>query len=178
MPNQHSPKKPTVHVIGPSIAYIPLSRGQYSCVELDDVWHLEKSSWNAIPRKEGRYYAVANMRIDGKRKLVFMHRFLLGMVFGDNRTADHSNIESLDNHRKGNLREATPAQQNANTGRKKSNSSGYKGVSKHWGGLYVAHIRIDGKKIFLGSSDKDPAVAHQLYAEAAIAYHGEFARTE
>lgn len=165
-----------IEVIGPSIAYLPLTRGQYSCVELDDLPRLKSFRWNAVPRNEAGFYAKANMYVEGELKGVFMHRFLLGLGFGDKRTADHANRDGLDNRRRGNLREATRSQQQANKTIGKSNVSGFKGVYKK-GNLYPAYIQVNRKRRRLGSH-RDPAKAHELYVQAANRYYGEFARTE
>lgn len=57
---------------------------------------------------------------------------------------DHANLDRVDN-RWGNLREATPRRQRTNAPAPSTNTSGYKGVSRHHTGKWVAHIRINGR---------------------------------
>lgn len=90
---------------------------------------------------------------------------------------DHINGIPSDNRIK-NLREATVAQNMANSKRPKTNKSGYKGVSwstkaKKW----QVHIRIDGASKFLGLF-KNPQDGYAVYCMAAIKARGEFARNE
>jgi hypothetical protein len=166
-----------VSVIGPSIAYVPLTKGYYSAIDQEDVARVTGHKWCIVPRQHGseRHYAAANMKFEGKWHRVFMHRFLLGLEFGDKRTADHRNLESLDNRRFGNLRIADAFQQMANTP-KRDNKSGFRGVEpKH--GRFIARISTRGKKIRLGTFDTAEE-ASRVYAKAAKEFHGEFARTE
>lgn len=69
------------------------------------------------------------------------------------------------------LREATPGQQQQNLKRKKTNTSGFTGVSWHkqmkrW----AAHISVNRRHIFLGLFD-DPKEASQAYLAAKRQYH-------
>lgn len=72
-----------------------------------------------------------------------------------------------------NLREATTQQNAAN--RAATASSGYKGVSCR-NGRYVAIVKYDGKKRYLGSFGSAEA-AHAAYTEAANDLYGDFARS-
>lgn len=90
---------------------------------------------------------------------------------------DHRNSKKWDD-RWVNLRLATPEQNQRNTGAKATNTSGYKGVSylkrrKPW----RAHIRNEGKQVYLGSFYHIEE-AIEAYREAATRYHGDFARFE
>jgi hypothetical protein len=88
---------------------------------------------------------------------------------------DHRNLIRDDN-RWDNLREATPAQNKCNSSRRRHNAAGVKGVYRSRRcGRWRAVIVVHGRKIHLGYFDhiNDAAAA---YAEAAVQYHGEFAR--
>lgn len=74
-----------------------------------------------------------------------------------------------------NLREATRHQNGYNRKLGRDNTSGYKGVT-FFKGRWRALIRADSQRIFLGDFDT-PEEAAQAYDEAAIRYHGEFAKT-
>lgn len=88
---------------------------------------------------------------------------------------DHRDGNSL-NNRIDNLREATGSQNQANRGKNKNNTSGYKGV--YWdrsSGRWAANIWKDSQKIWLGCHDT-PELAYAAYCEAALKYNEEFAR--
>lgn len=77
-----------------------------------------------------------------------------------------------------NLRVATGSQNCGNTKRRRTNTSGHKGVSfERKNGKWRAQIHTGSKGYFLGyyPTAEDAAIA---YALAARAYFGEFARTE
>jgi hypothetical protein len=88
---------------------------------------------------------------------------------------DHLNGMKSDN-RWVNLREATHAQNQQNTGKQRNNTSGYRGVS--WSkraGKWHAQIMKDGKNIHIGLYPS-PAVAHIAYMATAVLVHGKYAR--
>jgi hypothetical protein len=72
-----------------------------------------------------------------------------------------------------NLREATSAQNSANSRRLRNNKCGFKGVSQH-GKSWRADIKPNGHHIYLGTFPTREA-AHAAYLEAARKYFGEFA---
>lgn len=89
---------------------------------------------------------------------------------------DHKNGNGLDNRLK-NLRIATESENSRNQNKRRTNKSGFKGVS--WGtrdNKWRSYITINGKFKSLGyySSKEDAAKA---YDKAAIKYFGEFAKT-
>jgi hypothetical protein len=86
---------------------------------------------------------------------------------------DHRDLNGL-NNRWLNLRPATKAQNGANTGAPRTNTSGFKGVSfAH--GRWRATIRVGGRQKWLGYHDT-PEAAHAAYVAAANERSGEFAR--
>lgn len=102
-----------------------------------------------------------------------LHRYIMN-VEGDLQV-DHINGDRLDN-RKSNLRICTLASNVKNRSLGRDNTSGYKGVSwskaeKKW----AARIRFQGTRPFLGYFTKKEDAA-KAYNEAAIKYHGEFAK--
>lgn len=84
---------------------------------------------------------------------------------------DHRDLNKANNSWV-NLREATHAQNQANTS--STNSTGYKGVEKHGAG-YRAYIRVNGKKLVIGKYS-NAYEAHVAYVKAANDNFGEFAR--
>jgi hypothetical protein len=86
---------------------------------------------------------------------------------------DHRNGIRTDN-RIDNLREATSAQNGANTGKRSDNTSGFKGVcwNKHVG-KWLAQIQIRSRMRYLGYFTT-PEEASEAYQAAAKEYHKEF----
>ena len=96
------------------------------------------------------------------------------MAVEDDRKVDHRYHQTLDN-RRSQLRVCTNQQNCFNTRKHRNNTSGSKGVSVHTKTRrWTAHIRVDGKKKYLGmfNSKEEACFA---YAEAARLHHGEFA---
>jgi hypothetical protein len=85
---------------------------------------------------------------------------------------DHINRVKSDN-RWANLREATSAENQANTPARKNNISGFKGASRV-GCKWAARIRVNGTRHYLGMYD-NPKHAHEAYAAASRKFYGEFA---
>jgi hypothetical protein len=76
------------------------------------------------------------------------------------------------------LRVATNTQNQYNTGKRKTNASGYKGVQKaksrsHYTKPYCAKIQIDGKAFHLGTF-RTPEEASEAYQLFSREHHGEF----
>lgn len=88
---------------------------------------------------------------------------------------DHINGDRTDNTFS-NLREATNAQNQWNSGAQVNNTSGFKGVSwRKRESVWVASISHKKEHHFLGCFNSAEA-AHAAYCEAAARLHGEFAR--
>lgn len=110
-------------------------------------------------------------------ELHYLHRLAWVFMYGywPSNQIDHINGVKSDN-RIANLREVTNKQNTRNSKIKKSNKSGYKGVS--WSkiaGKWHAQITVEGSNNHLGYFDVAEE-AHKVYCEAAHRYFGEFAR--
>jgi len=119
----------------------------------------------------GKMYTSRNIRINGKRKRLYMHTAILGKVAS--KEIDHRNGDTLDNQRC-NLRHCTHAENSQNRKINANSTSGFKGVSwdnnnKKW----KSRITHNGKLIHLGLF---PCLtkAVKCYTEAAKKYHGNF----
>ena len=109
-------------------------------------------------------------------KIVRPHRLILKL--SDSKImVDHINGNPLDN-RKENLRICTNKQNSRNIGKRKDKqyTSKYKGVFWNKNSKkFAVKIQTDEKRLFLGYFI-DEKKAAQVYNEAAVKYHGEFAR--
>jgi hypothetical protein len=106
-------------------------------------WHLSEGypATNVLDPRGG-------LRSDGKRlrrRVLRMHRLLMGCVPGDGVLVDHRNRNKLDN-RRGNLRKGTRAVNSQNTSSRRGSTSRYRGV--HWDrGRWVAKARRPGGEV-------------------------------
>lgn len=116
------------------------------------------------------------LRISIGGRLYYSHRLAWLYVYGVTKNViDHINGIRTDN-RIVNLRECTQSQNCFNSGMRKRNASGFKGV--HWCNRdkkWIAKIRFDGIRQTIGyfSTPEDAGAA---YAARAREVHGEFYR--
>ena len=157
------------------IRYIALTRGKFAIVDAEDYERLSQYRWFCLSCQWG-FYAARNSRKNesDKRRTILMHKEIVSAP--DGFLIDHINNNSLDN-RKSNLRPATPSQNICNRRLSKAGCySQYRGVT--WDkrkNKWMAHITHEKKSIFLGYFNSEIDAAH-AYDQAAIKYHGEFAR--
>src|ERR1700679_708868 len=113
--------------IGPSIAYIPLTQGQFSLVDAEDATWLSGWNWYARYNPGTRsFYAERHKRSDEGIGVVQMHYALIGRAPGQH--VDHIFHNTLDN-RKSQIRRVAPHQNAMNMRVPLNNTSGHKGVS-------------------------------------------------
>jgi hypothetical protein len=141
------------------------------CVEINSAdYDLVKAfRWelHEVARKNGsvkRYARSHYRKPDGSRGVIKLHQILL---------PDAGEVLFLDgnslNNTRANLKAATRSDVRANA-RNKRGACGFRGVSfDKTKKTYRATIKIDGKRIRLGSS-KDPATAARLFDEAIRKY--------
>lgn len=157
--------------IGPSIALVPLTKGQHAIIEIADIPLIENFSWMArFDPKLGVFYANSYSH----RRMSILHRVILGAP--SDKEVDHKNGEPLDN-RRSNLRLSTRHQNSMNHKINKNNTSGFKGVSWHsQARKWRAYIALNYRQIGLGLFNC-PKEAHAAYMAAAQKHCGEFARS-
>lgn len=117
-----------------------------------------------------------SIKID--KRLYLAHRLAWLYVYGVWPNGDLDHKDTIRTHNWiSNLRPATRTQNNANTPRRRDNTSGLKGVTyisrDH---IWRAQISIGGKQTYLGSF-KTAEAAHAAYCKAAAEIFGKFART-
>ena len=153
---------------------IALTRGQVAIVDDEDFEWLNQFKWYAQQHHSGDYYAVRNVKENGKRRKQHMHKLILG-IDGTETMGDHIDTNKLNNTRD-NLRVATCFENNRNVGISAKNTTGFKGVylDKKCN-KFFARIMANKKSIHLGVFPTAIEAAI-IYNISAIKYHGEFAR--
>lgn len=150
---------------------IKLTQSMVALVDDDDFEMLNQYQWYPAPRRTSD---SCDAMTTINKKTVYMHRMIMNASRGQD--VDHINHDTLDN-RKANLRLCSRSQNLANTPKYRTNTSGFKGVSRARGAnRWVASIMVNGAKQRLGIFD-DPAEAARAYDNAARDGFGEFAYT-
>lgn len=153
---------------------IPLTHGRIALIDDEDAELVSGHTWRAIVSKKTAYAVRNCSRLPGPRRLVVMHRVILGLT--DPRVfVDHINGNGVDNSR-ANLRIATNAQNLRNRSTPICNTSGVKGVFARRGGRrWRAQIKVDDRALYLGDFDTREEAAAAYDAKAAELF-GPFAR--
>lgn len=161
---------------------IPLGNGVVASVDEEDYSQLSPFVWYAHKGgKNGSHiYAGRSVVVGGRRKILLMHRQILGLDFGDKRYGDHAQHNTLDNRRyvngKPNLRIATSSENGCNRKRTgKTSSSGRRNIQLiAKSGMYRVRIAVGGKLMHIACR---PTLqeAEAVYEEVKLKYHGDFA---
>ncbi len=151
---------------------IKLTKGFIALVDDEDFERVSKHSWYA----SGGYAASCASkyrRSDGKVRIITLHRFVMGLDYGDPKVVDHKDRDGL-NCQKNNLRICNSLKNSHNFPKSsRGTSSKFKGVRR---GKWYAAIKVNGKNIHLGVFSKEVDAA-KAYDRAATKHFGEFART-
>ena len=169
MPLKPVPRPPIRYgeIDGESVAYIPLTKGEWAIVDRRNLCLVKGCWWLDI-----RGYPVQRR---GGRVPVPMQNVIMPPPPG--KITDHKFGNPLDN-RESQLRYATRPENCKNLARYRNNTSGYKGV--HWDARsdrWIAQISIAGRRVYLGCFVRSELIeAAKAYDAAAMGCYGEFAR--
>ena len=131
---------------------IELTQGMVALVDDEDYEWLNQWRW-CVSKKAKTYYAQRNKRKKTKQVVVYMHREILGLKYGDKRLSDHINRNELDNRRK-NLRIVDHIHNGRNNSGSPRNKSGHKGVCWHiTHKKWMVNIKVNGRTQHLGYYD-------------------------
>jgi len=142
-------------------------------IDEEDAWMLNRWTWHAFKGKGGvMYYVRRSTHMPNGKRSAWLHREIMGDPIG--MEIDHANGNTLDN-RKVNLRVCNCSENRCNCGKRKTNTSGYKGVSFYRpNGMWVAQIQKNKQKYFMGYHST-PELAYEAFKAKAVELHGEFA---
>lgn len=157
---------------------ISLTKGQFAIVDAADFEWLNQWKWCVTSDKKRHcFYAVRRTwnPLTKRNSYVLMHRLILGLT-NPKIEGEHRDLDGL-NNRRSNLRACTHQQNRFNTGKRRDNKSGYKGVvwrkrERKW----RAVITLNGRRFHLGDFVNIVDAAN-AYAKAGERLHGEFSRS-
>ncbi len=145
---------------------IPVGRNHDALVDSDTfLWAQYYRWWLQTNTTTDIVYAVREVRMpDGRRRVIRMHRDILGLVHGDGVIVDHINRDGLDN-RKANLRIADKRINALNSKIRADNLSGVTGVAPNRN-KWRAYRYESGRQIALGTFDtiEEAASARQSHS--------------
>lgn len=152
------------------VIHIPLTKGKVALVDECDAW-IAEFNWSAALRKTV-WYAIRTARIDGRKRAIYMHRFILGDI--GRLEVDHINHDGLDN-RRANLRVATRRQNCCNIRKQEGSTSKFRGVYfRADTGKWAAQTKHFGKRYNIGCFATESEAA-EAYRQCVARLQGEFA---
>ena len=145
--------------------------GSFFLIDAADLPAVSRYTW--CSGKRGYPIAHTSRRNNEGHKTIALHRYLLKP--GPGYDIDHISGDKLDN-RRANLRICTHQQNMFNQKMRRTNTSGFYGVSQVKNtGRYEAYIHYDGEKKHLGTY-KTAEEAASVRDKAAVRFFGAFAR--
>jgi hypothetical protein len=144
---------------------LALSKDQVALVDDEDYERFSCFKWYAMWSKDTQSFYAYRTAWDGDRYRTWhLHRVILGLEHGDKREGDHINHNTLDCTR-ANLRIVTSLQNKLNSRIRRDNTTGFPGV-KRSRNRFGAQIKINGKRVYLGTRDTAEQAYRELYLPA------------
>lgn len=145
-------RKENNYTVSNGIVIVELSKGYYVELEESDWEKLRQHRWYAltVKCKDGRilvYPATTMTKLDGKSKIVLMHRLIMGDPEGLD--VDHRDLNTL-NCRRENLRACTRSQNLTNSGKRKGTKTGEKYITMNHNSYAVKMVR-NKKLLYFGT---------------------------
>lgn len=152
---------------------IQLTKGYITQVDDWNYEWLNEYNWYIRHSNNKIFYAVRDIRVNGRRKVISMHNVIMKNYdnnYKRKKLIDHENHNGLDNQEH-NLRPSSRRQNNAN--KLSCGKSKYLGVSFRYG-TPRATISINNKQLHIGyfKTEEDAA---RVYDKKAREIHGKFA---
>jgi hypothetical protein len=140
-------------------------------IDIEDYEKIKNYRWYiSFSKQWDRFREIIANTYLNKKQLLVLHQLIM-----NDKMVDHKNGNIFDN-RKENLRKCTKSENAWNRGKQKNNTSGYKGV--YWDksrNKWLVFIGVNKKYIHIGRFSNIIEAA-KAYNEAAIKYHGKFAK--
>lgn len=159
------------------VGIIPLTQGFSAIVDDEDFEAVLKFKWRAnvqcLVSGAKKVYALRSIRIDGRQRSLYLHRFLMVAEVGA--TVDHVNGDGLD-CRRANLRFASVTQNSANSDRAARPTCPFRGVAWHARDRHYRATITEGRHNRWIGCFSDPIEAARAYDAAARKAFGAFAR--
>jgi len=163
--------KPAVFLARKNACYIRLTHGQFAVIDAEDYFRVSQYNWRCT-QDGNRYYAFTVISLKGRKRKIFMHRFILNAP--RHKLVDHIDGNGL-NNRKANLRLCNHTQNARNRRPNSGCHSKYKGVNWQEGNKkWYAAITKSYERIHIGCFDNEIEAA-RAYDKKAKEFFGEFA---
>jgi hypothetical protein len=129
-------------------------------IDPEDFKRVSEHTWSL--HKLG--YVYRQIRVNGKKKTLYLHREILGLKEGDGLVVDHIDGDRTNNSRS-NLRVGKGNSLNCQNVRSRPGSSSeYRGVTKR-GDKWEASLKVDGKAHYLGLYEDEMEAARAAQAK-------------
>ena len=153
------------YIINGDVVYLKLTHGYCTILDYDSFLKVKDIKWWSHITNRKNVYAVAKIYINGIRKEIRMHRYILDLT-DTNFVVDHIDHDGL-NNLKSNLRICTNHENITHTSKRIGSNSKYLGVHyRKQNCKYAAQIQFNKVKRMLGYflDEKEAAIHYNIAA--------------